>query len=135
HGHLVFSVLVSGTLNDVDAARKSPPPVVQLWEFKIVFLAPDLFLVRQGEPVLGFDTSSLERTLLDKEAERDSAQKQLDKQRADLALARSDGRLHLAEAEADRRRAELAVAVPPELKSRSELAAARADLELARRKS
>jgi HlyD family secretion protein len=134
-GDLVLSVPVSGTLAAVDAARLSPPPVAGLWEYKIVFLAPEGTMVRRGQPVLGFDTSLLERTLLDKEAERDSAQKQLDKQRADLALARSDGRLHLAEADADRRRAEMAVAVPPELKSRNELAAARADLELAARKS
>ncbi|HEY6323964.1 MAG TPA: efflux RND transporter periplasmic adaptor subunit [Thermoanaerobaculia bacterium] len=134
-GDLVLSVPVSGTLAAVDAARLSPPPVAGLWEFKIVFLAPEGTMVRRGEPVLGFDTSLLERTLLDKEAERDSAQKQLDKQRADLALARSDGGLHLAEADADRRRAEMAVAVPPELKSRNELAAARADLELAARKT
>ena len=131
---LVLSVPVSGTLAAVDSARLSPPPVAELWEYKIVFLAPEGTAVRRGQPVLGFDASVLERTLLDKVAERDSAQKQLDKQRADLALGQSDGRLHLAEAEADRRRAELAVAVPPELKSRSELAAARADLELAMRK-
>jgi HlyD family secretion protein len=128
---LVLSVPVSGTLAAVDAARLSPPPVAELWEFKIVFMVPEGTTVRRGQPVLGFDASLLERTLLDKEAERDSAQKQLDKQRADLALARSDGRLHLAEADADRRRAELAVAVPPELKSRNELAAARTDLGLA----
>jgi len=131
---LVLSVPVSGTLAAVDSARLSPPPVAELWEFKIVFLAPEGSTVRRGQPVLGFDTSALERTLLDKEAERDSAQKQLDKQRADLALAASDSRLHLAEADADRRRAEMAVAVPPELESRNELAAAHADLELAARK-
>lgn len=131
---LVLSVPVSGTLAAVNAARLSPPPVAELWEFKIVFMAPEGTMVRRGQPVLGFDTSGLERTLLDKEAERDSAQKQLDKQRADLAVALSDGRLHLAEADADRRRAELAVAVPAELRSRNELAAARADLELAARR-
>lgn len=133
-GDLVLSVPVSGTLAAVDAARLSPPAVAELWEFKIVFMAPEGAMVRRGQPVLGFDASGLERTLLDKEAERDSAQKELDKQRADLALALSDGRLHLAEADADRRRAELAVAVPPELKSSNDLAAARADLELAARK-
>lgn len=131
---LVLSVPVSGTLAAVDSARLSPPPVGELWEYKIVFLAPEGTTVRRGQPVLGFDASVLERTLLDNVAERDSAQKQLDKQRADLALAQSDGRLHLAEAEADRRRAELAVAVPPELKSRSELATARVDLGLAMHK-
>lgn len=133
-GDLVLSVPVTGTLAAVDAARLGPPPVADVWDFKIVFMAPEGTTVRRGQPVLGFDTSVLEKTLRDKEAERDSAQKELEKASADLALARSDGELHLAEATADRRRAELEVAVPPELKSRNELATARADLELATRK-
>jgi HlyD family secretion protein len=131
---LVLSVPVSGTLAAVDAARLGPPPVADVWDFKIVFMAPEGTSVRRGQRVLGFDTSSLEKTRRDKEAQRDAAQKQLEKQRADLALARSDGQLHLAEAEADRRRAELAVRVPPELASSNDLATARADLELAAHK-
>jgi len=131
---LVLSAPVTGTLAAVDAARVGPPPVAELWDFKIVFMAPEGTSVRRGQRVLGFDRSVLEKTLRDKEAERDSAQKQLEKQRADLALARSDGDLHLAEAEADRRRAELVARVPPELKSSNDLAMARADLELAMRK-
>ncbi|HEV3456507.1 MAG TPA: efflux RND transporter periplasmic adaptor subunit [Thermoanaerobaculia bacterium] len=134
-GDLVLSVPVSGALAAEEAARLGPPPATDLWDFKIVFMAPEGTTVRRGQPVLAFDTSTLEKTLRDKEAERDSAQKQLEKASADLALARSDGELHLAEAAADRRRAELAVAVPPELKSRNELASARADLELAARKT
>jgi HlyD family secretion protein len=132
---LVLSVPVAGTLAAVDAARLGPPPVAEIWDFKLVFMAPEGTAVRRGQRVLGFDTSALEKTLRDKEAERDSAEKQLEKQRADLALARSDGELHLAEAAADRRRAELVVRVPPELKSSNDLATARADLELATRKT
>jgi HlyD family secretion protein len=131
---LVLSVPVTGTLAAVDAASLGPPPVAEIWDYKIVFMAPEGTSVRRGQRVLGFDTSALEKTLRDKEAERDSAQKQLEKQGAELALARSDGELHLAEAEADRRRAELVVRVPPELKSSNDLATARTDLELATRK-
>jgi HlyD family secretion protein len=131
---LVLSAPVAGTLDAVEAAHLGPPPIAEMWDYKIVFMAPEGAPVRRGQPVLGFDTSALEKTLRDKEAERDSAQKQLDKQRADLALARSDGELNLAQAEADRRRAELVVRVPPELKSRNELASARTDLELATHK-
>ncbi|MBV8200838.1 MAG: efflux RND transporter periplasmic adaptor subunit [Acidobacteria bacterium] len=131
---LVLSVPVAGTLAAVDAARLGPPLVAEVWDYKIVFMAPEGASVERGQRVLAFDTSTLEKTLRDKEAERDSAQKQLEKQRADLALQRSDGELHLAEAAADRRRAELVVRVPPELKSSSDLASARADLELASRK-
>lgn len=128
---LVLSVPVSGTLAAVDAARLGPPPVEDVWDFKIVFMAAEGQDVRRGQPVLAFDTAELEKTLHDKEAERDTAEKKLDKQRADLEMARRDDELALAEAAAAQRSAELEVAVPPELKQRNELASARADLHLA----
>jgi HlyD family secretion protein len=130
----VISVPVAGTLAAVEAARLSPPPIEGVWEYKIVFMAPEGTLVHRGQPVLAFDTSEVESTLHETEAERDSAEKKLEKKRADLAISRRDDELHLAEAAADHRRALLEVEVPPELKKRNELASARADLRLAVRK-
>jgi HlyD family secretion protein len=130
---LVISVPVTGTLAALDAARLGPPPVEDTFQFKIIYMAPEGALVRRGQPVLAFDTSQLEKTLHDKEAERDTAQEKLAKRRADLEIARRDDQLHLAEAAADHRKAELKLAVPPELKKRNELADARADLDLAAR--
>jgi len=131
---LVISVPVAGTLAAVDTVRLGPPATDRVWDFKIVFMAPEGTTVRRGQPVLGFDTSGLDKALRQAEAERDEAGKKLDKQRAELALSRSDDQLHLAEALADQRRAALEVDVPPELRSRNELAVARADHELAVRK-
>ena len=130
---LVIQVPVSGTLDAVDAARLGPPPVQDIWQFKINFLAPEGTQVRRGQPVLAFDASQLAKVLRDKEAERDSAQEKLAKRRADMEIARRDDQLHLAEAAADHRRAELKLAVPAELKRRNELADARADEQLAAR--
>jgi HlyD family secretion protein len=130
----VISVPVAGTLAAVAAARLSPPAIEGVWEYKIVFMAPEGTLVHRGQPVLAFDTSEVESTLHETEAERDSAEKKLEKKRADLAISRRDDELHLAEAAADHRRALLEVEVPPELKKRNELASARADLRLAARK-
>jgi HlyD family secretion protein len=130
---LVIEVPVSGTLAAVDAASLGPPMVRELWQYKVTFMAPEGAQVRRGQPVLAFDASELEKTLHDKEAERDSAQEKLAKRRADLEIARRDDQLHLAQAEADHRRAELKLAVPPELKRRNELADARADEQLAAR--
>jgi len=130
---LVVGAPVSGVLSSVQSFRLGPPQVEDVWEFKIAFLAPEGKPVRPGEPVLGFDTSELERNLLDKMAERDSAQKELEKRQTDLELELRDEKLELAEAEARQRRAALKVQVPPELVAAKELAQSREDLGLANR--
>ena len=131
--HLVVGAPVSGTLSSVQALRLGPPQVPDVWEYKIAFLAPEGQQVRPGEPVLGFDTSELERQLLDKMAERDSAQKELEKRQTNLELELRDEKLELAEAEARQRRATLKVQVPAELVASKELAQSREDLALANR--
>jgi len=130
---LVVGVPVSGTLSSVQSQRIGPPQISELWEYKIAFLAPEGTQVRAGQPVLSFDTSELERGLLDKMAERDSAQKELEKRQTNQQIELHDERLQLAEAEARQRRAALKVQVPPELVSSKELAQSREDLALANR--
>ena len=132
-GDLVISVPVTGKLDAVESARIGPPAVKDVWDFKIVMMAPEGTQVHRGDPVIAFDTTELDRTLHDLEAQRDSAAEKLAKRRADLDISRRDDQLHLAEAAADHKRAALKVEVPPELKSRNELATARADLDLAAR--
>ena len=84
--------------------------------------------------MLAFDTSELERQLLDKRAERDSAQKELEKKQTDLRdRAPRPPSSSLAEAEARQRKAQLKVDVPAELVASKDLAKSREDLDLARR--
>jgi HlyD family secretion protein len=130
---LVIGVPVAGTLSSVQSVRLGPPQVSQIWDFKIAFMAPEGSAVKAGQPVLGFDTSELERQLLDKQAERDSAQKELEKKQTDQEIARRDQELQLAEAEARFRKASLKVDVPADLVAAKELANAREDRDLARR--
>ncbi len=130
---LVVGVPVAGTLSSVQAVRIGPPQISQIWDYKISFMAPEGAPVRPGQPVLGFDTSELERQLLDKRAERDSAQKELEKKQTDLEIDRRDRELELAEAEARLRKASLKVDVPSELVASRDLARSREDLALARR--
>ncbi|HEY4588246.1 MAG TPA: hypothetical protein VII86_03425, partial [Thermoanaerobaculia bacterium] len=115
HDNLVIGVPVAGTLSSVQSVRIGPPQVSEIWDYKISFMAPEGAPVREGQPVLGFDTSELQRQLLDKRAERDSAQKELEKKQTDLEIQRRDRQLELAEAEARLRKAQLKVDVPPEL--------------------
>ncbi|HEX2642550.1 MAG TPA: efflux RND transporter periplasmic adaptor subunit [Thermoanaerobaculia bacterium] len=129
---LVLGIEVTGTLAAVESASIGPPAVPDFWDFKIAFLAPEGAEVRTGQPVAGFDTSVLQQTLLDKTAERDSAEKELEKRETNLKMSRGRTELSLAEAESRVRKAELKVDVPAELVSSQELAQARADLALAR---
>jgi HlyD family secretion protein len=130
---LVVGVPVAGTLSSVQAVRIGPPQVTEIWDYKISFMAPEGAPVHAGQPVLGFDTSELERQLLDKRAERDSAQKEMEKKQTDLEVSKRDRELELAEAEARERKAALKVDVPAELVASKELAKSREDLDIARR--
>ncbi len=130
---LVVGVDVAGTLSAVQSVALGPPQLPDVWDFKIAFLAPEGSEVRHGQPVLGFDTSTLENRLLETMAERDSAQKELEKKEANLEMTRAENELRLAEAKARARRADLKVDVPAELVAAKELAEARTDLRLAQR--
>jgi HlyD family secretion protein len=130
---LVVGVPVAGTLSSVQAVRIGPPQISEIWDYKIAFMETEGAQVRPGQPVLGFDTSELQRQLLDKRAERDSAQKEMEKKQTDLEVQRRDRELELAEAEARERKAALKVDVPSELVASKELAKSREDLDLARR--
>ncbi|HVT19163.1 MAG TPA: efflux RND transporter periplasmic adaptor subunit [Thermoanaerobaculia bacterium] len=130
---LVIGVETAGTLAAVDSVPVGPPQIDEVWEYKITFMAAEGSAVRRGQRVLAFDASELANTLRDKIAERDAADKELEKKRANLAMSRADDELHLAEAEARRRRATLKVDVPAELVSRNDLDGSRTDLALALR--
>jgi HlyD family secretion protein len=130
---LVVGAEVSGTLEAVESASLGPPQIASLWDYKISFMAPEGVTVRRGQPVLGFDTSALETTLLEMAAARDSAEKELEKARTTLEMRRREEELHLAEAEAGERRSSLKAGVPAELVAANELRQTRSELSLARK--
>jgi HlyD family secretion protein len=130
---LVTGAEVAGTLSAVDSAVLGPPQIEDMWNYKIAFLAPEGTEVRRGQPVVGFDTSELESKLQEKMAERDSAEKELEKRLTNQEIHRGEDEMRLAEAKAKQRRSALKVDVPPELVASKELAQTRADLDLANR--
>lgn len=130
---LVLTVEVTGELKAVSSSFVGPPPVSEVWDFKIAFLAPEGAQVKKGQKVMAFDASELERRLEEQLAEADAARTKIEKARADADLAaRRDG-LRLAEAQAKERKAALKVDVPESLLASNELHAARLELEEARR--
>jgi HlyD family secretion protein len=114
-GDLVTGFDVTGTLASLASETLGAPPLPDVWTFKVSMLAPEGSEVKQGQPVLGFDTSELQRRLDEKTAEADEARKQIEKERGDLALQTKGERLRLAEAEARLRKTSLKLEGPPEV--------------------
>ena len=116
-GDLVAGVDVSGTLAAIDSGSFGPPPLNNVWDFKIAMMAPEGSDAKQGQPVLAFDTTELQKRLEEKTAEADSARKEIEKQKADLALKLEDEKLNLATAEAGLRKSDLKLDAPADLVS------------------
>jgi len=117
---LILGVDVTGELESASSISMGPPQVPEMWDFKIAMLAPEGLDVKRGQPVLGFDSSDLNRRLQEFSAEADSAAKEIEKTRADLQLTAKDEQLKLDDAEARMRKAELKLEAPPDLIGRSE---------------
>jgi len=116
-GDLVTGFEVTGTLIAVSSDSLGPPPLTDVWEFKISRLEQEGADVKKGQPVLGFDTQELQRRLDEKSAEAEEARKQIEKERADLALQTKDERLQLAEAEARLGKAKLKLEAPADIQA------------------
>ncbi|HYK04250.1 MAG TPA: HlyD family efflux transporter periplasmic adaptor subunit [Thermoanaerobaculia bacterium] len=134
-GDLVTGFEVTGTLASMSSTTLGPPPIDAYWNFKISMLAPEGADVKQGHPVMGFDTTELQRTLDEKTAEADEARKQIEKERNDLALQTKGERLQLAEAEARLRKAELKLEAPPDIVGINERKTAEIEHAIAKREA
>jgi len=114
-GDLVTGVEVTGVLAAVETDALGPPQIPDVWDFKISMLAPEGADVKKGRPVLGFDTTELQRKLDENRAVAEQAKKEIEKKHADVALRREDDRLQLAEAEARARKSALKLEAPPDI--------------------
>ena len=131
-GPLIVGVEVGGILRAVRSDLLGPPLITGTWNFTLASLLPEGAEVEAGAPVMRFDTTELERRLLQEQAERDAAATELEKLVTEVAGERRDAELRLAEARARLRKAELKADVPADLKQANELKEARIDLALAR---
>ena len=134
-GDLVTGFEVTGALASLSSESLGPPPLADVWDFKIAMLAPEGAEVKRGQPVLGFDTSELQRKLDEKTAEADQARKQIEKERADLSLRTKDERLALANAEARLKKTGLKLDAPPDILGINERKTAEIEYDLAKRET
>jgi multidrug efflux pump subunit AcrA (membrane-fusion protein) len=128
---LLLSVEVSGTLKAERSRLLGPPGVPRVWDYKISFLAEEGTSVEEGDPVVGFDATDLERRLREERQELAQTVERVAKAEIAQRIGRDQVALQLAEAEAKLRKAQLVVEVPEELSKRLELDKARIDLALA----
>src|SRR3954453_14430023 len=70
-GDLITGVDVTGTLAAIETDSLGPPQLPDVWDFKISMLAPEGLEVKKGRPVIGFDTTDLQRKLDDNRARAD----------------------------------------------------------------
>lgn len=131
-GDLVLGIETTGALEATDSSRLGPPLVRDQWRFRISMIAPEGSEVKAGQPVLAFDTSELQKTLEMKTAERDSARKEIEKARADLAIRKEQEELALAKAEATMRKAALKLESPLEIQGLNERKQIQLEHDLAR---
>lgn len=134
-GDLVSGIDVTGTLSAVDSGSFGPPQVNDVWEYKISMIAPEGADVKRGQPVLGFDTAELQKRLDEKSAESEQARKEIEKNRADLALRREDEKLKLADAEGRLRKAALKLEGPPDIVSTNDRKQVQLDFALAKQET
>lgn len=134
-GDLVTGFEVSGTLAAVSSDTLGPPPLDDVWQFKIARLEQEGADVKRGQPVLGFDTQELQRRLDEKSAESEEARKQIEKERSDLALQTKGERMQLAEAEARLGKAKLKLEAPADIQAISERQTVEIEYKIAQRES
>lgn len=127
-----IGVDVTGTLKATVADTLGPPQLGQFGEYKIARMAAEGARVKQGDEVVAFDTSELERQLLERQNERDAAAADIARRKSDAALRRRDEALAMAECEGALRKAALKLEGASDLTSSLELQTARLDHELAK---
>lgn len=128
---LVITVEASGELDAVRSSLIGPPLVPDKWDYKISFMAPESSVVRRGDPILAFDTASLETERDKKQTEQEVAAKDLERRTAELAVQVHDLEMQLTEAQSRERKAQLKAETPEELSAILDARLARLDLDLA----
>ncbi len=112
---LVIGVEIAGELAAVDSTDVKMPDLPDVWGLKITSMAPESGDVKAGEPLVGFDESNLVRKLETMQNDAAGAREKLAKRRDDATLAKRDGELAIAQAEADLRKKQLAAVAPVDL--------------------
>jgi multidrug efflux pump subunit AcrA (membrane-fusion protein) len=116
-GEFVRELLVTGELEAVRSIAIKAPQT-QLFQMRIQFMAEEGTLVRQGEPLLSFDSAALVAQSVDLENAILDAETQIVAKRSELESAMKDLEIELAEKEYEHERTKLDASIDPEVVSR-----------------
>jgi hypothetical protein len=131
---LMIDVEVNGTLKAVEFEPIGvPPAVTRTWDFKIIRLVPEAASVKAGDEVVAFDPSELEKKLQDDETELARVNEEIEKTRAENAVAELEDRKTLEDAESTQRKSELKADKPVDLTPEAELKQSAIARDLAQR--
>lgn len=108
-------VRVTGEIESANSAYFGPPPVPDIWQFTISYMAPEGRLVKPGMPILKFDAQELLTKYRDKSNALNEKKKQLVKQKIVAREVVAELKLKQHEAAADLDKARLKADIPIEL--------------------
>jgi HlyD family secretion protein len=130
-GPFLIKVHAVGQLESAASIYIGCPPIRQLWNYTISFMAPEGKSVKQGDLILGFDNKELQEKLMLKQSELETAKKELEKIRLVEQETKDNLILNIAEAQMRGKKARQKTLQPDDVIALNELKKNRMDLELA----
>ena len=130
-GPFLIKVHAVGQLESAASVYIGCPPIRQLWNYTISFMAPEGKSVKQGDLILGFDTKELNERLMLKESELETAKKELEKIRLVEQETKDNLILKIAEAQMREKKARRKTLLPDDVIALNERKKTGMDLELA----
>ena len=124
-------VEASGELASSNTAVIGPPVVKGQWQFKLTFLVPEGTQVKEGQPIVGFDSSQLNQKLSVKKSELKTSSKNLENTKLNNESKMEQLKLSLAEAKMAREKARRKYLQSKELESSLETKKLAIELEKA----
>jgi len=106
---------IDGEVYARQATQLMSPSVDRMWQFKITQLAADGSTIKQGQPVLAFDSSQLLHDLNEKQSKLQEKQREHEKLLLDLAERERTEHLATAQARAELEKAQRKTEQPREL--------------------
>ncbi len=130
-GDLRLEVTANGSLVAQRARDISPPVVEDMWDFKIARLVQEGTRVKPGDMLVEFDGQEVNRRLLERRAEMDKTQEELNKRKLEYDVQLRDLHIRAEETKVNLEKARHKAEVDPSLISMQDYRQARVELEQA----
>lgn len=130
-GPFDIKIHATGQLQSTNSYYVGCPTVEQVWRYTISFMAPEGKPVKEGDPILGFDSREIAQRLQLKQSELDTAMKELARMRLQEEQTRQDFVLRREEAKVNAQKARQKADVPEDFMAENEFKKLKMDLELA----